>query len=248
MIGMNRSTMAMALATALCGSAGMARAAITYTLSATDTNLTNWTFGAPVDSITQVSDLGAFDKRVDLGRSNNNSNLLRMAQTFQVSSTFTIDSVKLIVQSIAPNTNIHFRIFSVADVAAWTAYPLNPANVLVSGTYTTGTTAVYGMNILTIGLTGSDQATLAATTNGAGYAMELSVDAVSTNGLLQWQATINNTIAGLPLTYNTSGTSSTYSTGRDYAMAITAATVPEPLSLAMLAGSGFAALLIRKRR
>jgi hypothetical protein len=108
---------------------------------------------------------------------------------------------------------------------------------------------LYGKNILTIGLTGTDQATLAATTGNAGYAIELSVDAVTDAGIIQWQATTRDTIAGLPLTYNTSNTSGVYSNaGRDYAVAITAAAVPEPLSLAMLAGSGFTALLIRKRR
>lgn len=175
-----------------------------------------------------------------------------LTQTFQVGSTFTLNSVYLEYES--PGTyqdgNITLSIYNVADVNATT---LTLGSLLVSGTFSSTSasrtaagftsSSSYPNSLLDFSFTGLDQVTLAATTGSAGYAVQISSDAPTGTTLFTWERNGNNYAGGN--SYDTGAIASVFGSPTDFAMAITA--VPEPSTMA-LAGMGGLAMLFALRR
>jgi hypothetical protein len=200
-------------------------------------------FSLPANSnVYTVSPATSFDERnVRDDRQN--------TQTFQVGTTFTLDSIYLEYQS--PGTyadgDIILSIYNVDDVNAAT---LTLGSLVVSGTFTSDATtrAAAGFtsdggatSLLQFTFTGADQVSIPATSGTAGYAIQFTTTA-GTNPVFTWERAGGDLYAG-----GSSYESGTINTGLDYSLAFAAA-VPEPGTVALVTVGLFGALCITRRR
>lgn len=214
----------------------------------TNTNL--WHFDASVDTLVNTGNRTGGPKRIDLGHTGDgDGNTLRLAQTFQADSTFTVNNIQLLVWNVVPNQQVHFRLFSVDDTNA-TAYPTSPSTVLWNGTFTQtepNNITLFNAYLLSINLSGSDAFTLPASSGDAGYAFEMFVDATTDAGYLQWEAAVFDPVPnGVSLKYFSDGSSGQYGVGRAFDLSLSQVPEPASASLALLGLGGL--VMLRRRR
>lgn len=230
-------------------------------MTVTSSTATAATTGLAINSfgidLTQPANSSVYTVEGDGGflRRNVNNNRLN-TQTFQVGTTFTLDSIYLPYQNGGYNDGtITLSIYNVADVNAST---LTLGSLVLQDSWvdnaTTRAAAGFissGDALLRFSFTGIDQVTLAATTGTAGYALQFSTT-TGGNAVFAWQRNDNTYAGGTCYEFNgstyTIPTDPNNGSTLDYAMAITAvAPVPEPSTMA-LAGMGSLGMLFALRR
>lgn len=223
----------------LCSAGGL-QAAVIVTGSTTGTLFSNGLTTAAVYT-TSAGNNNFNERNVRNDRQN--------TQTFQVGTTFTLDAVYLEYENGGYNDgDITLGIYNVADVTAGT---LSLGSLMVSGTFTSNATtrAAAGFtssgditSLLKFDFTDIDEVSLAATSGTAGYALQIATT-TGANPVFAWQRAGGDLYSG-GSSYEAGGINA----GLDYAMAITAAAVPEPSRMLLLGLSLFGMLTIRRRK
>lgn len=188
-----------------------------------------------------------------------NSTEREIAQSFQASSSFTLDSITMLLNdsgsavgngSGTGNTNTQGATFTLTIYSSTTnRFDLSSTTQLVSSqTGTLPTTGFTGSNVRGDYIT-FDLGSNIALTSGLYYAFAFSFPTAATDRSLQFVVNGNTlSTTGYAYTFTNSASSPgswTANGGNDYAFYLTA--VPEPGTFA-LAGLGLMVLLIRRRR
>lgn len=231
-----------ALLTAGLSSAGGLHAGMTVDGSITGTLLSNsllTDFSLPANSSVYTTTGDGFNERNVNGNRQN-------TQTFQVGTPFTLDAIYLEYQSGGySDGDFTLSIYNIADVNAAT---LSLGSLVLSGTFTSDATtrAAAGFtssssatSLLKFDFTGSDEVLIGATSGTTGYAIQFTTT-TGGNAVFAWQR--GGGYAG-----GSSYEAGAINDGLDYALAITAAPVPEPSTMA-LSGMGGLAMLFALRR